>query len=89
MSQRTKIVAEIWGYRGWNVTAITYKCPDGTPITPVAGFVSAEVRVVIYVARRRTSRCAHFGTITSKVRERLDPRQWPDLPWVGCVAEVA
>ena len=45
MSQRTKIVAEIWGYRGWNVTSITYERSDGTPITPVGGFVAADVAI--------------------------------------------
>jgi len=88
MSQRTKIVAEIWGYRGWNVTSITYERSDGTPITPVGGFVAADVRVVIHVERRWTSRCAHCGAITAKVHERLDARRWRDLPWAGRVAEI-
>lgn len=52
MSQRTKILAEIWGYRGWNVTAITYELPDGRTITPFAGVVSVEAKVVLHVERR-------------------------------------
>jgi hypothetical protein len=88
MSQRTKIVAEIWGYRGWNVTSIGYERSDGTRVTPLAGFVSPELTIVLQVERRWTCRCATCGAITGKVHEQLDARRWRDLPWAGHVAEI-
>ncbi len=89
MSQRSKMIAEIWGYRGWNVTSLTYERPDGTTITPIDDlFLPADVKVVLHVERRWTPRCACCGAITSKVHEQLGARRWRDLSWAGRAAEI-
>ena len=89
MSQRTKMIAEIWGYRGWNVTSVTYERPDGRIVTPIEGFfLPADVKIVLHVERRWTSRCANCGAIMSKVHEQLKARRWRDLPWAGREAEI-
>ena len=80
MSQRAKILAETWGYRGSNVTSISDERPDGRTLTPIEGFVPSEVTIIRHVERRWTSRCANCGAITGKVHEHLDgadpyPRQ--------------
>ena len=88
MSQRTRMIAEIWGYRGWNVTAVTYERPDGTPAYPQAGSIPADTRVVLHVARRWTARCADCGALASKTHARRAARRWRDLPWAGHLAEI-
>jgi len=88
VSQRTKILAEIWGYRGWKITHAGYENERGEPLTPVAGLAPASAKVVLRVERRWTARCACCGALTGKVHERLDARRWRDLPWADHVAEI-
>jgi len=88
MSQRAKILAETWGYRGSNVTSISDERPDGRTLTPIEGFVPSEVTIIRHVERRWTSRCANCGAITGKVHEHLEPRRWRDLPWASRAVQI-
>lgn len=82
MSQRTKILAEIWGYRGWLVKAVRYE-KDGVPVTPVAGVVPWGAAIILQVERRWTMRCCHCDAIGGRLHERLPSRRWRDLDWAG------
>jgi len=88
VSQRTKTLTEIWGYRGWIVTSIRYERPDGTPVALGGRFVPEDARIILCVERRWTSRCAYCDAIVGKVHERLKARRWRDLPWAGRSVEI-
>ncbi|HEU0052212.1 MAG TPA: ISL3 family transposase [Longimicrobium sp.] len=82
MSQRTRILAEIWGYRGWKVTDVAFE-RDGVAVKPVAGVVPPEAAIILHVERRWTARCAHCDAIGGRLHERLPTRRWRDLDWAG------
>lgn len=53
MSQRTAILAQIAGFRGWKVTADRWESKDGRTIEAVAGYdVPADARLVLVLERR-------------------------------------
>jgi transposase len=81
MSQRTKILTEILGYRGWKVQEVAYERPDGTPVTPLRGVVPEEAMVVCRVRRWWSPRCMACGALGAKIHQRLPSRRWRDLPW--------
>jgi transposase len=82
MSQRTKILAEIWGYWGWLVKAVSYE-KDGVLVTPVAEVVPWGAAIILKVERRWTMRCCHCDAIGGRLHERLPSRRWRDLDWAG------
>jgi transposase len=88
MSQRTGILAEIWGYRGWNVIDVTYENGKRERLRLLAGVAPPEAIVVLVVARRWTARCACCGAIGGKVHEQLPARRWRDLPWAGHAVQI-
>jgi len=88
MSQRTKILTEIWGYRGWRVRETYFEWADGTRCTVLPRGVRAEVWLVVAVERRWAARCGACGTICRRVHERLPARRWHDLSWAGRPTQV-
>ncbi len=88
MSQRTQILAEIWGYRGWNVSGVRYENGKGQRLRLLAGIAPADAIVVLLVERRWAPRCACCGAIAGEVHEQLQPRRWRDLPWAGHAAQI-
>ena len=58
MSQRTQILAEIWGYRGWNVIGVRYENGRGERLRLLVGVAPPEAIVVLVVERRWAARCA-------------------------------
>lgn len=88
MSQRTRILAEIWGYGGWKITDVRYENDRGQRLVAVAGIAPLHARVILRVERKWAPRCAHCGAITQKVHERLEPRRWRDLTLAGHVTDI-
>jgi transposase len=84
MSQRTKILTQIVGIRGWKVADHRWESRDGGPIEPVAGYdVPAEARLVFTLERRWAPRCSHCLAIGADCHEKLAVRRWADLPASG------
>ena len=86
MSQRTKILTQIAGYRGWKVASIRWETADGRPFEPIAGYsVPSDAVLVLVMARRWAPRCAHCLAIAraGSCHEHCRVRRWADLPWAG------
>ncbi len=83
MSQRTRILTEIWGYRGWKVVEVSFEGADGSEVVPISGHVPPGTAVVLRVARTWASRCATCNAIGGACHERLPARRWADLPMSG------
>lgn len=84
MSQRTSILTQITGFRGWKVQATRWEGADGRLIKPIAGYdVTAEAVLVLEMGRRWAARCSHCLAICDKRHERGKVRRWADLRWAG------
>lgn len=84
MSQRTKILTQIVGFRGWKVTEHRWEARSGARIEPVDGYdVPADARLVLVVSRRFTPRCASCLAIGGTCHEQKPARRWADLPCCG------
>ena len=85
MSQRTKILSQIAGFRGWKVTETRWENAAGQPIEPIAGYyVPADAVLVLVMGRRWAPRCPNCLAICSRsCHENCDIRRWADLPWAG------
>lgn len=83
MSQRTRIVSEILGYRGWKVTDVLYVGTDGELIERVQGYPPQTMTMVLCVRRTWSPRCAQCGAIGGACHEQLPVRKWRDLPMSG------
>ena len=84
MSQRTRILTQIVGYRGWKVTESRWEARDGTTIQPVAGYeVPLDARLVVVLQRRWAARCAKCLAISSTRHEKGKVRRWMELPACG------
>lgn len=77
MSQRTRILAEVWGFRGWRVRETFLERPDGSAV--VAPDMCEQAVLVLRVERRWTARCSGCGAMARRVHARLPPRRWRDL----------
>jgi hypothetical protein len=92
MSQRTRILTQIGGFRGWKVAEHRRESRDGAAIEPVGGYdVPADARLVLVLERRWAPRCARCLASCGECREKLRTRRWTDLPACGhpVVLEVA
>jgi transposase len=80
MSQRTRILAEILGYRGWRIVEVVFEWPDGVPmvIWP-GGNPQPSTTMIFRVERRWTARCPECGELCHKHHETLNPRRWKDM----------
>jgi hypothetical protein len=84
MSQRTKILTQIVGFRGWKVAEHRWESRDGAAIAPVGGYdVPADARLVLVLERRWAPRCAKCLGIGARCHEKLRARRWADLPASG------
>jgi len=85
MSQRTAILAEILGYRGWKVKEIFYEDEHGQRFEMLAGYdLMPSMRLVLRAERRWAARCSGCGAICGHAaHEKLPARRWRDLPWAG------
>lgn len=83
MSQRTAILAEILGFRGWNVKEVFFEDEQGRRFEPLAGYEQMPgTRLVLRVERGWAPRCSACGTICRRAgHEKLPARRWQDLPW--------
>lgn len=91
MSQRTKILTEILGYRGWRITEMYFEWPNGvraTVLPSISGQVQLDVRLVFVMERQWAARCGACGAICRRQHERLPPRRWQDLPWAGRPVQI-
>lgn len=88
MSQRTRILAEIWGIRGWKIVDVWYENEHSRRVLPIEGLAPAGSKVLLRVERSWSARCACCGAITDRIHEHLDERRWRDLPWVEHIAEI-
>ena len=84
MSQRTRILTQIAGFRGWKVTGHRWEAKDGQPIEPIAGYdVPPDARLVLTLERRWARRCGQCFAIGVRCHEKLKARGWKDLPCSG------
>ena len=85
MSQRTGILTQIAGFRGWKVAQTYWENAAGERIEPVAGYdVGPDAVLVLVMARRWAARCGQCLTIVSgQCHGHRRPRRWKDLPWAG------
>lgn len=84
MSQRTAILTQIVGIRGWKVASQRWESKDGRVVEAVAGYdVPADARLVLVVERRWTPRCSKCLAVGATCHEKLKFRRWADLPACG------
>jgi transposase len=83
MSQRTRILTEIWGYRGWKVKEAFFENTQGQRIEPVTGYAPPLATVILRVQRQWSPRCAKCGAVGGQCHEQLKVRRWWDLPMSG------
>ena len=84
MGQRTRILTQIAGFRGWKVAETRWENEAGQTIEPFADYVPADAILVLVVARRWAARCPKCLAICSgSPHENCKTRQWADLPWAG------
>jgi transposase len=85
MGQRTRILTEILGFRGWKVQEAYFEDAARTRFEPVDGYgVMPDTLLVLRVERRWAPRCSQCGTICRAVpHERLPARRWQDASWAG------
>jgi len=84
MSQRTRILTQIVGIRGWKVAEHRWESRQGRLVEAVAGYdVPAETRLVLKLERRWAPRCARCLAIGADCHEKLALRRWTDLPVSG------
>lgn len=90
MGQRSRILTDIWGYRGWRVRDAFYEDAAGHRFEPVDGYgVLPDTRLVLRVERQWAPRCSRCGAICrASSHERLKARRWADLPCFGRAVQI-
>lgn len=90
MSQRTRIITEIAGFRGWNVKEVFFESAEGERFEPVDGYgMMPGTRLILRMERRWAPRCGACGTICrTSAHEKLPPRRWVDLSWAGRPVQI-
>lgn len=85
MSQRTRILSQIAGVRGWKVVETRWESAAGQPFDPVDGYdVPTDAVLVLVMGRRWAPRCSQCLAICRRARhENCASRRWADLPWAG------
>ena len=77
MSQRTAILTQIVGIRGWKVASQHWESKDGGAVKAVAGYdVPADARLGLVVERRWTLRCSMCLAIGATCHEKFKSRRW-------------
>jgi transposase len=81
MGQRSRILTQIAGVRGFKVVAWRWEAKDGGVVFPIGGFdVAPSDRLVLTLERRFVARCAKCPAFGLHCHERLPLRRWQDLP---------
>jgi transposase len=88
MSQRTKILTDILGYRGWRIRETYFEWANGQRCTVLPRGVRVEVRIVVVLDRRWAARCGACGAICRRKHESLPLRRWQDLSWAGRPVQI-
>jgi transposase len=89
MGQRSRMLAEIWGFDGWKVVEALFETADGRRVEAVGGYaLLRETKLVLVVARRWMGRCSQCTMPCRKRHELLPTRRWADLPWAGHPVEI-
>lgn len=90
MGQRTRILTEIAGFRGWKVKEVHFESAEGERFEPVNGYgMMPGTRMVLRVERRWSPRCSACGTICgASAHEKLPARRWADLSWAGRPVQI-
>lgn len=85
MGQRTRILTEIAGYRGWKVKEVFFESAEGTRFEPINGYgMLPGTQLILRMERRWAPRCSACGALCpSSAHENRPPRRWADLPWAG------
>jgi transposase len=84
MGQRTRILTEIFGFDGWQVTGAYFENAAGERVEGVRGYAPLRsTRLVLVVDRRWIARCSGCTAPCRRRHEWLPTRRWADLPWAG------
>lgn len=81
MSQRTRILAEVFGYQGWPIREAYFEWPNGRRVDLLPNTVFPDTTLVLRVERRWRPRCGACGAICPRKHAVLPPRRWRDLSW--------
>ena len=85
MGQRTRILTEILGFRGWKIEEVYFETERGERFEHLGDVrILSNVVVVARVERRWAPRCSACGAICrGGAHEHLPRRRWKDLAWAG------
>lgn len=84
MGQRTRMLTEIFGFDGWQVTGAYFENAAGERVEVVRGYAPLRsTRLVLVVARRWMARCSECTAPCRRRHEWLPTRRWADLSWAG------
>lgn len=83
MGQRTRMLTEILGVRGWKIAEAYFETEQGARFEHLAdAAMLANVLLVLRLERRWAPRCSVCGAICrGGSHEHLERRRWKDLPW--------
>jgi len=83
MGQRTRILTDILGVRGWKIVEAFFETPAGERVEHLADLaLLSNVALVLRLERRWAPRCSTCGAICrGGAHEHLEVRRWKDLPW--------
>jgi transposase len=81
MSQRTRILAEVFGFQGWRIREAFFEGPDGKRVQLLGLDVRADTNLVLSVERRWRPRCSGCGATCHRTHATLRRRRWADLSW--------
>lgn len=89
MGQRSRILAEIFGFDGWIVRQAYFESPAGERVEAVHGFAPLRNTSLVLVAERRwRARCSQCMGLCRTRHEQLPPRRWADLSWAGHPVQI-
>lgn len=85
MGQRTRILTEILGVRGWKIVEAYFETERGERFEHLADVaILSNVVLVLRLGRRWAPRCSACGAICrGGSHEHLERRRWRDLAWAG------
>lgn len=88
MSQRTRILAEVFGFQGWRIREAFFEGPDGKRVELRGLTVRPDTKLVLSVERRWKPRCSACGAICHSTHATLRRRRWADLAWALHPVEI-
>ncbi|HKN67467.1 MAG TPA: ISL3 family transposase [Gemmatimonadaceae bacterium] len=88
MGQRSRILAEVFGFDGWKVKGAFFESADGKRVTVARATDTRGAKLVLVVERRWMARCSQCARACRVRHEQLGARRWVDLPWAGHPVEI-